>query len=89
MPIFRTNLNEACENLAMDGLRTLVFAEKQLTEAEFEQWNKHYEDAKTSMDDNRQELIQRTIELLEYDLLLLGVSGVEGKFKLQKSNFRR
>jgi phospholipid-translocating ATPase len=34
----RSSLLESCENLALDGLRTLVFAQKVLTEAELEKF---------------------------------------------------
>ena len=33
-PHARVSLLESCENLAMDGLRTLVFAQKVLTEVQ-------------------------------------------------------
>ena len=37
-PSQSTTVDEACENLALDGLRTLVIAQKPLTSKYFEQW---------------------------------------------------
>ena len=31
-------VKEECENLAREGLRTLVISKKEITEAEFNQW---------------------------------------------------
>ncbi len=79
-PISRTQLREACENLAMDGLRTLVITQKYLTEEEFATWNKGYTKAKSSMQ-RREERVRFAIEALEKNMELLGVTGVEDKLQ--------
>ena len=76
----KTELNEASETLAMDGLRTLVITQRHLTETEFEEWNSVYTSAKSAMD-RRDEQIEHAITLLEKNMELLGVTGVEDKLQ--------
>jgi phospholipid-translocating ATPase len=76
----RTIVKEHCENLSMEGLRTLVICQKVLTEEEFEEWKKEYNEAQASLQ-NRDANVQEVIEQLEYDMELLGVTGVEDKLQ--------
>jgi len=46
-------LDEA-ENLAREGLRTLVMAQKLLTEEEYQSWKVKYDQAKVAMKDRNQ-----------------------------------
>jgi phospholipid-translocating ATPase len=41
-PNQRATVDEACENLAIEGLRTLVITQKMLSQSAFESWNKKY-----------------------------------------------
>ena len=77
-PNQRVTIDEACENLANEGLRTLVIAQKQLDEKEFEGWQENYRQAKADMN-NREKAMNRCLEELETDMELLGITGVEGK----------
>lgn len=55
-PSQRATVDEACENLAMEGLRTLVISQKLLTQEIFDAWNKKYIQAKANMN-HRDELV--------------------------------
>lgn len=78
-PHQRATVDEACENLAIEGLRTLVISQKMLSQEFFDQWNKKYMKAKASLG-NREELVKEAICELEFEMELLGITGVEGKF---------
>ncbi|KAL5807689.1 hypothetical protein ACOSQ3_028380 [Xanthoceras sorbifolium] len=62
------------------GLRTLVVAARDLTDAELEQWQSRYEDASTSLVDRASKLRQ-TAALIECNLNLLGATGIEDKLQ--------
>ncbi|OAY41708.1 phospholipid-transporting ATPase 1 isoform X2 [Manihot esculenta] len=62
------------------GLRTLVVAAKDLTEAELELWQCRFDDASTSLTDRATKLRQ-TAALIECDLNLLGATGIEDKLQ--------
>lgn len=79
-PNQRVTIDEACENLANEGLRTLVIAQKQLDEKEFEGWQENYRQAKADMN-NREKAMNRCLEELETDMELLGITGVEDKLQ--------
>lgn len=38
----RATVDEACENLAIEGLRTLVISQKLITQEFYEDWDKKY-----------------------------------------------
>ena len=63
--------------MANEGLRTLVIAQKQLNEREFQEWQERYKVAKADLN-NRERAMNRCVEELETDMELLGVTGVEG-----------
>lgn len=62
------------------GLRTLVVAARNLTDAELEHWQCRYEDASTSLVDRASKLRQ-TAALIECNLTLLGATGIEDKLQ--------
>ncbi|KAI4353561.1 hypothetical protein L6164_002500 [Bauhinia variegata] len=62
------------------GLRTLVVASRNLSDAELEQWQTMYEDASTSLTDRAAKLRQ-TATLIECNLKLLGATGIEDKLQ--------
>merc|ERR1711862_337482 len=57
-------LREECDNLAREGLRTLVFGQKILTEEEWTEFSASYRKAKESIVD-RDENVAAAIEELE------------------------
>ncbi len=79
-PSQRATVDEACENLAIEGLRTLVISQKLLTQEQYDKWNRIYTTAKASLG-NREELVAEAISELENEMELLGITGVEGKFR--------
>ena len=81
-PSQRATVDEACDNLAIEGLRTLVISQKLITATTFEKWNNKYLKAKANLS-NREELVDQCIRELESDMELLGITGVEGKWRLR------
>lgn len=80
-PNQRIIVAEACENLGMEGLRTLVICQKLLDKDNFEAWERKYLEAQASLQ-NRDEKVRAVIEELEGDMELLGISGVEDKLQV-------
>jgi phospholipid-translocating ATPase len=62
------------------GLRTLCLASKDLTEEEWEQWNKKHHEASTSTQ-GRDEKLRTVYEEIESNLTLLGATAVEDKLQ--------
>jgi len=73
-------LDEECGNMAREGLRTLVFGKKDLTEEDYENFSARLTKAKTTIQ-NRAANVQAVIETLEEDLELIGLTGVEDKLQ--------
>eukprot|EP00397_Hematodinium_sp_SG-2012_P003768 GEMP01003776.1.p1 GENE.GEMP01003776.1~~GEMP01003776.1.p1 ORF type:complete len:1131 (+),score=237.03 GEMP01003776.1:51-3443(+) len=73
-------LQEELENYARTGLRTLVVARKRITEQEYTDWKKKYDQAKTAMRD-RDAKIQRVVDILETKMELIALTGVEDKLQ--------
>jgi len=78
--IQRGFLMDECENLAREGLRTLVISQKAVTESEYQKWKAMYQQAATSLQD-RASKISKVVELLEKDMEFLGITGVEDKLQ--------
>lgn len=79
-PNQRVTIDEACENLANEGLRTLVISQKLIDSPFYEDWNRRYQEAKADLN-NREQSIQNCINELEQDMELLGITGVEDKLQ--------
>lgn len=84
------------DEFATEGLRTLLFAHKYISETEYQTWRKVFLDASTSLVD-RQERIEDAGELIEQNLDLVGASAIEDKLqkgvpetieKLRKANIK-
>eukprot|EP01116_Phalansterium_solitarium_P016867 TRINITY_DN400_c3_g1_i1.p1 TRINITY_DN400_c3_g1~~TRINITY_DN400_c3_g1_i1.p1 ORF type:complete len:1058 (+),score=360.52 TRINITY_DN400_c3_g1_i1:1014-4187(+) len=73
-------LEEECDNMAREGLRTLVFGKKALTDNDYKTFAKRYQEARTALH-NRDAEMMRVVESLEADLELLCVTGVEDKLQ--------
>eukprot|EP00761_Pharyngomonas_kirbyi_P013462 gb/GECH01013491.1/.p1 GENE.gb/GECH01013491.1/~~gb/GECH01013491.1/.p1 ORF type:complete len:1089 (+),score=243.03 gb/GECH01013491.1/:1-3267(+) len=69
-------LGEKCDDLARDGLRTLVFGYKELSPEEFDDFEERHEAAKAEIS-QREQKVQAVVESLEEGLDLLGLTGVE------------
>ena len=72
-------LQDECENLAREGLRTLVITQKAVLEADYQAWKKTYYAAQISS--NRAENTRLAIEQLEKGMDFLGITGVEDKLQ--------
>lgn len=68
------------DEFAAEGLRTLVFAQRFIPEAEYAAWKATYEKATTSIT-NRQNLIEEAAETIEQSLDLVGASAIEDKLQ--------
>ena len=68
------------KGMGMSGYRTLVVGYKEITEAEFEEWNAQYQQATLSME-NRTAAIEKCADVIENDLILLGATAVEDKLQ--------
>jgi len=75
-------LDEECDRLAREGLRTLVFGQKVFTEEEYEEFAEAFKQAETSLED-REAKVERVIVSIEAGLKLLGLTGVEDKLQFQ------
>ncbi|KAL5210995.1 hypothetical protein ABZP36_006618 [Zizania latifolia] len=77
-------IREATENhlsgYSSEGLRTLVIGSKNLTGAEFSEWQERYEEASTSMTE-RSAKLRQAAALVECNLTLLGATGIEDKLQ--------
>ena len=78
--VYKPVVQDECESLAREGLRTLVIAQKFFTEEEFSLWNEEYRNSLLALV-NRHEKIRECAEKLEVDMDFLGVTGVEDKLQ--------
>jgi phospholipid-translocating ATPase len=91
-----TNTFLHLEAFAEEGLRTLLFADRQISLSEYSAWKKLYQDATTSLT-NRQKRIEAAAEVIEQSFQLLGATAIEDKLqkdvpetieKLRRANIR-
>lgn len=68
------------DDFATEGLRTLLFAQKDISEQEYRSWKKVYDDATTCLV-NRQEIIESAGDMLEQSFSLVGASAIEDKLQ--------
>ncbi|XP_016876114.1 phospholipid-transporting ATPase IB isoform X6 [Homo sapiens] len=68
------------EYFATEGLRTLCVAYADLSENEYEEWLKVYQEASTILKDRAQRL-EECYEIIEKNLLLLGATAIEDRLQ--------
>ena len=68
------------EDYATDGLRTLCIAYREVSEQEYQQWSKVYNEAAATIN-GRGEALDKAAELIEKDLFLLGATAIEDKLQ--------
>ncbi|GAB1863273.1 Phospholipid-transporting ATPase [Camponotus japonicus] len=73
-------LEEVCENMAREGLRTLVVAKKNLTEDQYLDFETRYNAARMSVSDRASRVVA-VVESLEREMELLCVTGVEDRLQ--------
>lgn len=71
---------DECENLAREGLRTLVITQKFLPKVDYEKWSASFEEASATLS-NREAAVRKVIDQLEHNMEFLGVTGVEDKLQ--------
>ncbi|KYR01728.1 hypothetical protein DLAC_01739 [Tieghemostelium lacteum] len=73
-------LDEECGNMAREGLRTLAFGKRTMTEEEYHTFSNRLNQAKTTISDRAQR-VQEAISTIEKNLDLIAVTGVEDKLQ--------
>ncbi|KAI9813570.1 MAG: hypothetical protein M1826_002483 [Phylliscum demangeonii] len=67
-------------DFATEGLRTLLYGYRSLSEPDYATWKKLYADASTSLVD-RQEMVEQAAEVIERGLELAGATAIEDKLQ--------
>ncbi|WEW61723.1 drs2 neo1 protein [Emydomyces testavorans] len=67
-------------DFATEGLRTLLYAYRYMSESEYKEWKQRYQEATTSLVD-RQEKIEEVGEQVEKQFELLGATAIEDKLQ--------
>jgi phospholipid-translocating ATPase len=73
-------LDEEVESLSREGLRTLVFAVRKLSDAQYAEFKRRFNLANTVLHDRNSQL-RVVIESIETEMELLGITGVEDKLQ--------
>ncbi|KAF9769474.1 hypothetical protein IL306_013081 [Fusarium sp. DS 682] len=68
------------DDFATEGLRTLLFAQKFITEQEYQAWKKVWDEATTSLN-NRQQRIEEAGDMIEQSFDLVGATAIEDKLQ--------
>ncbi|GKT81255.1 phospholipid-translocating P-type ATPase [Colletotrichum tofieldiae] len=68
------------DDFATEGLRTLLFAQKFISEQDYRTWKQTFDHAATSLTD-RQEKIEAAAETIEQSFDLVGASAIEDKLQ--------
>lgn len=68
------------EEFATEGLRTLLYAQRFIPEADYREWKQTYDEATTSLTD-RQDRIEAAGEMIEQSLELVGATAIEDKLQ--------
>lgn len=74
-------MEECCSEMAMDGLRTLLFGYRPLSEVEVEQFLEGYNRATCIIGEERNDAIAAAMTVIEQHLTLAGVTGVEDELQ--------
>uniref|UniRef100_A0A673UQJ3 Phospholipid-transporting ATPase n=1 Tax=Suricata suricatta TaxID=37032 RepID=A0A673UQJ3_SURSU len=71
---------EHLDDFAIEGLRTLMVAYRELDNSFFQAWSKKHNEACLSLE-NREDKISNVYEEIEKDLMLLGATAIEDKLQ--------
>lgn len=77
----KTQIEKDLYRFACDGLRTLLFSRKELTEREFKDFLMQYESIKTSGQADKDEKLNELYDQMETNLEYLGCSAIEDKLQ--------
>lgn len=75
------NLENHLNKFAIEGLRTLVIAKKQISEKDFKSFFSHYEALKILSNKTRGHKLLKMYDIMESNLELVGISGIEDKLQ--------
>ncbi|XP_056862676.1 phospholipid-transporting ATPase 10 isoform X3 [Raphanus sativus] len=78
---FEAKTQEHVNQYADAGLRTLILAYREVDENEYIEFNKGFNEAKSSVSEDREALIDEITDKMERDLILLGATAVEDKLQ--------
>jgi len=76
----RQSTAEHLEMFAREGLRTLCIAQRELSEDEYQEWNRSYEEAANAVT-NREEKLEEVSDSIERNLLLIGGTAIEDRLQ--------
>lgn len=68
------------EMFAVEGLRTLCIAQRELSEKEYREWRAEHDLAATALE-NREEKLEEVADKIEQDLTLLGGTAIEDRLQ--------
>lgn len=74
-------LEEETANMAREGLRTLVMARRRLSDQSYNAFREQYHQASVRLDGRNEAMAAVVEQVLEHDLELLGLTGVEDKLQ--------
>ncbi|GBG70477.1 hypothetical protein CBR_g6606 [Chara braunii] len=74
------SIADCLEQYAQSGLRTLCFARRDITEEEYEVWDKRFREASASVTEREWKLAE-VCELIERNLILVGATAIEDKLQ--------
>jgi phospholipid-transporting ATPase len=79
--IFTRSTIEHLEHFALDGLRTLCVAVREISSTEYADWNVLFARASTTIL-NRQQELDQVAELIEKNMFLLGATAIEDRLQV-------
>lgn len=74
-------LDESCQEMAQKGLRTLVFAQRIINDAQVHSFLAAHEKATATMDETRDDKLEAAMNMLESQMELVAVTGVEDQLQ--------
>ncbi|KAL2935900.1 putative phospholipid-transporting ATPase 9 [Bienertia sinuspersici] len=78
---FERQTREHVMKYAEAGLRTLILAYREVNEDEYEEFNEAFTAAKSTVSEERDNLVEKVAEDFEKNLILLGATAVEDKLQ--------
>ncbi|XP_015076628.1 putative phospholipid-transporting ATPase 9 [Solanum pennellii] len=78
---FEQETRDHVNEYADAGLRTLILAYRELSEEEYKTFNEKFLEAKNSVSEDREAIIDAVTDKIEKDLILLGATAVEDKLQ--------
>lgn len=76
----RTTTAEHLEMFAREGLRTLCIAQREISEEDYQRWNKEHDLAAAAVQE-REEKLEAVSDAIERDLTLLGGTAIEDRLQ--------